>query len=133
MQAFLIAALFSSRHRQWRYRCAIAMYVMVLIIGAIPGTRADVGEYASGFVLHSFCYSVLTFLLFSGSPGTGLQRAVKAVATVVVLGALDEYVQSFFPYRHATVRDWLVDCGAATVTSIVLWTVWPKPEHRLLA
>ena len=133
MRATLTALLCSSRHRALRYRWAIILYLVVLAAGCIPGARADIGHYASGLVLHSTGYGVLTFLLFSGSRGSAWQCAVKAVLSVMLMGALDEIVQSFFPYRHGSVGDWLVDCAAATVCAAVLLLVWPKAGHPLVA
>jgi len=39
---------------------------------------------------------------------------------IALMGAVDEWVQSFFPYRSGDVRDWLVDVTAATLASTVL-------------
>ena len=39
---------------------------------------------------------------------------------IAAMGAGDEYVQSFFPYRGASVRDWAVDVSAAIVASSVM-------------
>jgi VanZ family protein len=36
------------------------------------------------------------------------------------MGAFDEGVQHFLPYRSGTVRDWLVDVSAATVAATAL-------------
>jgi VanZ family protein len=38
-----------------------------------------------------------------------------------MMGALDECVQSFFPYRTAAVTDWMVDFAAGGLVSILLW------------
>ena len=123
----LLSTLFvTTQFQKQRYACAIALYLLILILGSIPGARAEVGEYASGMVLHSMAYAVLTFLLFSGSNGTPFQRGAKALLTVMAMGALDEIVQSFLPYRHGAVSDWLVDCNAALLTSLILWAIWPK-------
>ncbi len=45
--------------------------------------------------------------------------------TVAVNGALDEGVQSFFPYRAAAVTDWVIDVAAAGLVSALLWRLWP--------
>ena len=126
MLPFLSTVFVTPQFQKQRYACAIALYLLILILGSIPGARAEVGEYASGMVLHSMAYAVLSLLLFSGSNGTPFQRGVKTVLTVMAMGALDEIVQSFLPYRHGAVSDWLVDCNATLVTSLVLWAVWPK-------
>jgi VanZ family protein len=99
---------------------AIVMYLTIITTGNIPGARADIGAYAPGAVLHSTAYAVLAALWFTGSRGSPLARAGKAVLAVAVMGAGDEFVQSFFPYRGADVRDWAVDVGAALVASSLL-------------
>jgi len=81
---------------------------------------------ASGVLLHSIAYAGLTFLLFTGSTGTLVQRAVKAVLTIAAMGALDEFVQSFFPYRHGAVSDWLVDCSAAVLATLFMCVLWSR-------
>jgi VanZ family protein len=114
-----------------RYWTAIVLYLLILIIGSIPGARQDIGEVASGVILHSLAYAGLTFLIFTGGSGTPSQRAGKAVLTIAAMGALDEFVQSFFPYRHGAVSDWMVDCTAAMLTAGFMWILWNR--YRSLA
>jgi VanZ family protein len=53
------------------------------------------------------------------------------VLTIALMGAGDELLQSMFPYRGASIGDWLVDCSAATITSALLWAVLPnKASNR---
>lgn len=112
--------------RKARLGLAIALYLAIVILGSIPGERAAIGQFAPGVVLHSIAYAGLAVLWFTGSTGDGAQRALKAVFAIAVMGACDEFVQSFFPYRGAAVGDWLVDCVAAVVASTILWAVLPK-------
>jgi VanZ family protein len=42
------------------------------------------------------------------------------VLAIAAMGAGDEYVQSFFPYRGASVHDWAVDVSAAIVASSMM-------------
>ena len=116
-------------HPRLRYAClgsAILMYLGIVVAGNIPGARADIGQYAPGVVLHSSAYAVLTFLCFLGSTGSPATRAVKAVLAIALMGAGDEFIQSFFPYRGADVRDWAVDCGSAAMVSLLLCILLPK-------
>lgn len=110
-----------------RLRLAAIAYLAILVLGSIPGARADIGQVASGFVLHSVAYSGLALLIFCGVIGTAGQRALTCIVAIAAMGALDECVQSFFPYRGAAVADWLVDCAAAIVTATVLYLLWPRP------
>lgn len=126
MRSHLTSLLLTSSHARLRYWTAIVLYLLILVLGSIPGARADIGSVASGLVLHSCAYAGLTFLLFTGGSGTLLQRAVKAVLTIAAMGALDEYVQSFFAYRHASVSDWMVDCNAAVLSAALLYGLWSR-------
>ena len=126
MQATLTQLCFAERHERLRFRTALFLYALVIIIGDIPGTRADVGQYASGVVLHSFGYGVLALLLFSGIAGGMGRRAVLSVLMVAAMGALDEFIQSFLPYRRGAVSDWLVDITAAMLVAASLYFLWPR-------
>lgn len=126
MTPTLFQLALAPRFRKSRYRGAWALYAAVVVVGAIPGARAELGDYASGFVLHSLAYASLTFLLFTGGTGNARQRVIKAVLTTMAMGAFDEFVQSFLPYRTADVLDWLVDSGASVATAILLATFLPK-------
>jgi len=118
--------LLDPRLRRLRYGSAIALFLAIVIAGSIPGARADIGHYASGVVLHSLAYASLALLWFTASRGSGAARSLAAVGAIAVMGAIDECVQSFFPYRGADVHDWLVDCCAAIVTCAILWLLLPK-------
>jgi VanZ family protein len=125
MSAFIKKFLFSPLYRKLRYYSAFVLYSAIVIFGAIPGVRAEAGELASGFVLHSLAYSTIAYLLFTGAKRQDLAAAMSAFLWVVVLGAADEFIQSFFPYRNGRVQDWIVDMGAALVTLSILLRTWP--------
>jgi len=126
MTADLSTLLHNPMLRLFLIACAAVMYLAIVIAGNIPGARADIGHYASGVALHSTAYAVLTALCFLGSRGTPATRAVKAVLAVAAMGAGDEFIQSFFPYRGADMGDWAVDCSAAVVTSGLLCLLFAK-------
>jgi VanZ family protein len=126
MHALLSLLVLDPKLRKLRYLCALLIYAAILVMGSIPGARAEIGQYATGVVLHSLAYAGLTFLVFTGSAGSMRSRALKAVLTIALMGAGDELLQSMFPYRGASIGDWLVDCSAATVTSALLWAVLPN-------
>lgn len=130
MRRTIFTILLAPRLQKPSYRLAFALYVLMVSIGSLPGAREDVGQYASGLLLHALAYALLTLLLFVGSAGTRGERFVSAMLTVFAMGAFDEYVQSFFPYRTASVMDWMVDAVAGSATSAMLWQSWPKLIKR---
>ena len=130
MPAFVSLLVLDPRLRRWRYGLALTLFAAILIIGSIRGARAGLGHVATGLVLHSLAYGGITFLLFTGSQGSARARAIRAFLTVMLMGAIDELVQSMFPFRSGTVRDWLVDCNAALITAGLLWAFLPVAPAR---
>ena len=128
MPAVLSLLLFDPRLRAARLRLALLLYAGVIVAGSVPGARAEVGEFAPGVVLHGLTYAFLTLLWFFGSTGSGPVRAAKAVLAIALMGAFDELVQSFLPYRSGTVADWMIDVAAACLTSTVLAVAVPAAE-----
>jgi VanZ family protein len=124
--------LFDPRLRGARIALAFVVYAGVIVGGSIPGARKELGEFASGLVLHGLTYAFLTLLWFLGSSGSGPVRAAKAVLAIALMGAGDELVQSFLPYRSGDIRDWMVDMTAAILTSTLLAVIVPQREaaHR---
>lgn len=123
MKQFLIDLSSGEKYRKLRLGSAFLLYFLILVLGSIPGARQDVGKIASGLILHASAYSIITFLLFTGYVGRRSHKAIQAFMTVAAMGALDEYVQSFFPYRTAAVSDWMVDVTAAFLTVLLLVTL----------
>jgi VanZ family protein len=128
MPAFLSLLLLDSRLRPARIRLALLLYAGVLVAGSIPGARAEVGEFAPGVVLHGLTYAFLTLLWFLGSAGSGPVRAAKAVLAIALMGAGDELLQSFLPYRTGDIADWTIDVTAALLTSTALALIVPPAE-----
>lgn len=126
MRTLLTQLFLTNSHAKLRYWSAMLLYLLILVLGSIPGARSDIGNVASGLILHSCAYAGLAFLVFTGASGTPARRAGKAFLTIMLMGALDEYVQSFFPYRHGAVSDWLVDCNAALLTALLMWALWSR-------
>lgn len=112
--------LLDPRLNRLRHGAAIVLFLAIVIAGSIPGARADIGQYAPGVVLHSCAYSVLALLWFTGSRGSAARRSVATLLAIAAMGAIDESVQSFFPYRGASVGDWMVDCSAALLVCAFL-------------
>lgn len=127
----MLELLFAARYNKWRLRLALLLYAAILVLGSVPGARADLGELASGLLLHSVAYAGLSYLLFAGADGARGRRAARAVLGVMAMGALDEFVQSFLPYRHGSLGDWLVDSNAALLAAAVLWAGWTRLNARL--
>jgi VanZ family protein len=129
MPALLSLLVLDPKLRKLRYRTAFLLFATIVAIGSVPGARAEIGNLASGIILHAIAYASIAFLLFTGSLGSPGARAAKTFLTVAAMGAADELVQSFLPYRTGAIGDWLVDCNAALITSALLWAFLPAPSE----
>ena len=126
----LLSLFLDSKFQRLRYSAAFVLYAAIVGMGSIPGVRSEIGHFASGIVLHSLAYGAITFLLYTGSNGSHPSRALKSILTVVVMGAVDELIQSFLPYRRGALSDWLVDCNAAVIVAALLWALLPAESGR---
>lgn len=125
MRSLTALLVLDEKNRKLAFRFAFLLYLAVLVLGSIPGARYEIGEFGSGLVLHLLTYSFITLLLFCGTEGNAWRKAIKSFAIVAAMGAFDEFVQSFFPYRTASIYDWLIDVNAGFFTSVLLCAVWP--------
>lgn len=128
MPALLSLLALSPRFQRHRYTAAFIIYAAIVAMGSIPGARAEIGNLASGIVLHTVAYGTIAFLLFTGGSGRASARVLKAVLTVAAMGAGDELVQSLLPWRVGAFSDWLVDCNAAIIVSALSWAFLPAPQ-----
>ena len=121
------AILREPRFQAFCFRSAIVLYALILVLGSLPGARHEIGAFASGAVLHALAYSGLTALLFIGQRTESItKRAINALLIAAAMGAGDEFVQSFLPYRGAAVLDWLVDVAASLAAATALSFVYPR-------
>jgi hypothetical protein len=126
MLSSLSLLVLDQRFRRPRFVAAILLFLLIVAIGSIPGARADIDQFAPGIVLHGVAYSFISLLLFTGCNGERGQRAAKAIVGAMLMGAMDESVQSMLPYRTAALTDWLIDVTAALLTTGLLWTLLPS-------
>jgi len=108
---------------------AVLMYAAILVLGSIPGARAEVGELASGLILHMLAYGAITLLLFIGIGLGRAHGAGRVLLAVALMGALDELLQSYLPYRSGALGDWAIDIGAAVLV-LAGMMVWPRLRRR---
>ena len=97
---------------------AAGLFFAVLVtVGNLPGLAAEMSNAFGDKRLHLAAYAFLTMLIyFSVNRRPGL----TALLGVAALGALDETIQSIFPYRQADLVDLLADISAASATVISL-------------
>jgi VanZ family protein len=105
-------------------------FALMLLLGAIPGEAQALSDALGDKLLHLCAYSFLTCLLFGGLSGNVAVRAWRTLMMIGLLGGLDESIQSFMPYRYASMTDWLVDMLVAGLT-LTLLVMLSNNQRRL--
>lgn len=96
---------------------AALFFAVLVTVGNLPGLAAEMSDAFGDKRLHLAAYTFLTALIYFS---VNRRPALTALLAVAALGALDEAIQSFFPYRQAELLDLLADISAAGATVISL-------------
>lgn len=119
MRSLITRFIPDARYETIMFRTGLVLYLAVILLGAIPGARTEIGAVAPGLVLHFVTYSCIAFLLACGTAGSAAGKAFKAFCIVAVMGAFDEAIQSLLPYRTGAFTDWYVDLSAALFIALL--------------
>ena len=92
-------------------------FVVLVTVGNLPGLAAEMSDAFGDKRLHLAAYAFLTTLIYFS---VNRRPALTALVAIAMLGALDEAIQSLFPYRQAELLDLLADISAAGATVISL-------------
>ncbi|MCW0206749.1 hypothetical protein AVE30378_01125 [Achromobacter veterisilvae] len=97
---------------------AAGLFFLALVtVGNLPGLASDMSDAFGDKRLHLAAYAFLTGLIYLS---VNRRPGLTALLAVSALGALDESIQSLFPYRQADFLDLLADISAAGATVISL-------------
>lgn len=96
---------------------AALFFAVLVTVGNVPGLAADMSDAFGDKRLHLAAYAFLTGLIYVS---VNRRPALVAMLAATAMGALDESIQSFFPYRQAELLDLLADILAAGATVISL-------------
>jgi len=92
-------------------------FLVLVTVGNLPGLASEMSDAFGDKRLHLAAYAFLTGLIYMS---VNRRPALVAMLAITALGALDESIQSFFPYRQAELLDLLADISAAGATVISL-------------
>lgn len=118
--------------RQAALIAAALFFVLMIAIGSIPNEANKLSAVVPDKLLHMTAYGFLSALLYIGQRPGKRGRGLIVILAIGVLGALDETIQSFFPYRTAGLPDWLFDmlsaCIVVTALSLMNWSRGTQPK-----
>jgi VanZ family protein len=97
------------------------------VLGSIQSSAVQVPTPFPQFdkVLHFTMFAILAGLLWCSLKNP---RRVWVWAAIALLGALDEYHQSFLPFRTCDIFDWLADASGAAVAVCLLYQLRKSGE-----
>ena len=99
---------------------ASVFFALLLSIGSVPGYAKAASAMIDHRILHFVAYGFLSALIYGCMSGVPARRAKYTLLVIAVLGALDETIQSFLPYRNGAFSDWVSDMLAALSCVAVL-------------
>jgi len=92
-------------------------FLVLVTVGNLPGLAADMSDAFGDKRLHLAAYAFLSGLIYAS---VNRRPVLVSLLVIAALGALDESIQSLFPYRQAELLDLLADISAAGATVISL-------------
>jgi len=106
--------------------CVLTAILMAVTLFVGAETAAQVPYFPPPFdkVVHFVFYGIMAVLL---AHGVGLRWLIVPLILVPVIGAGDEWHQSFIAGRDASPWDWLAD-EAGTVFAVFLYWKWRKSK-----
>jgi VanZ family protein len=108
-------------NNKWvRGGCVLAAFLMAVTLFVEAETVATVPMFPMPFdkVAHFVYYGMMAVLL---SHGMGLRWLIVPLILVPVIGAADEWHQSFIVGRDASVWDWMADGIGTVVATYAYW------------
>ncbi len=99
----------------------MAFFLLMVTIGAVPGEVSSLSAHVGDKPLHMAAYAFISIMAHHSFTGSRQQRALASIILVGFLGLLDESIQSFLPYRNASLLDWCFDIAAAFVVISFFW------------
>lgn len=110
------APILTTQARLWLSVAAV-FYAAMLLVGNLPGNAQAMSREFGDKLLHFAAYGCLAGAIYLSFKR---YRAVMTLAGIALLGGLDEFIQSFFPYRSSDLTDLLTDLLAAAVAIALL-------------
>lgn len=111
------------------------LWVAIILVGTSwPSLKFGPDDLALDKIAHFSAYAVLAALSLRAtlSPRR-FATAASVVLGVSLLGAVDEWHQSFIPGRSMSLADWLADTAGACVGILaVRWIAFLTPYRRPL-
>lgn len=102
----------------------LIFFAVMVAIGSIPGEAPALSAKVPDKLLHFVAYSFLTGCIFGSLSGGLWSRSWRSVLYVGMLGALDENIQRFLPYRSCDIADWAFDMLAAVCSVLILSLIY---------
>jgi VanZ family protein len=117
------------------YALFSAAYIFAIFFLADSGAVSQLGEFNPYSLLHIPLYGILTLLiLLSLCTGKGRytsKRLIAGVFITAIVGALDEFYQTFIPVRDGSLGDVLLDALGAAIALIIFHRFYPGLQTKL--
>ncbi len=101
----------------WLFGLA-GFFVMMVVLGSVPGEAQALSDRFGDKLLHSLAYGFMTLICLRAIQASPVLRLLLAIGIVALLGLFDESLQSLLPYRNPSALDWCFDVAAAAIVAV---------------
>jgi VanZ family protein len=95
-------------------------FLLMVGLGSVPDEANTLSDRFGDKWLHTLAYGFMSVLCFYALVAKPMMRMLLTVTTIALLGSIDEFIQSFLPYRNASLADWCFDIGSAAIVAATL-------------
>lgn len=99
---------------------AMLFFSLLLILGTVPGQAHALSARFGDKLLHMLAYGFLSAICYRAIVAKKSLRIIFTLLMIALFGLLDEALQSFLPYRNASLLDWWFDMAAALIVVTLL-------------
>jgi len=115
----------------WYWLPVLVYVTAIFVVSSMSSPPNPIHVPNSDKIYHMCEYGLLGVLVGralrqSVAPYSRLAASIMTVSLVMMIGASDEYYQSFVPGRECDVFDWLTDSTAGVLSQVLLWQLWSR-------
>ncbi len=106
--------------RPLRITALLLFFLLMVGLGSIPGQAHALSDRFGDKLLHVLAYGLMTAISFGAIVARPRWQAMISIMLIALLGLIDESIQSFLPYRNASLLDWCFDIASAILVAMLL-------------
>jgi len=108
-------------HKKTSFFLLLLTWGTMIYFSSIPGNKINFGSVWPSIIYHFLIFLVFCFFLYSflNQKKINVNLVIFSLAICLVLACLDEFYQSFIPFRSSGLFDVLIDFSGASSSMLI--------------